>query len=142
LNEEDVHRFEDDDRRSYQIYDTRETRTIEDAGGWGLFKTRIDLQDLVEDPKYRDKRLLQFGSLFSGTRLNLAIEENQKEYEETFGRVLLENRGLDVISDRVRDSLGSYVAIHARTGSSEHSSVFWVRDQTLSPLLPSFACGA
>jgi len=119
-NEEDVHSFLDDDRRSYQIYDSRDTPTQ-----LGLFKTRIDLEDLLEGP-IAEKRLLRYGSLFSGARLNLAKKENQDEYEKTFNGVVLANSGLESISDEVRDLLGSYVAVHARTGSNEHGSIFWV----------------
>ncbi|GAA6013868.1 hypothetical protein JCM11491_000451 [Sporobolomyces phaffii] len=127
LREEDIHQFDDDERRSYQIYDERSTSGPggDDRSGGGLFKTRIDLEDLLEDVSIKDKRLLRFGSLFSGSRLNLAREENQREYEQTFNSVILGNQGLEAISDQVRDRLGSYVAIHARTGSQERASAFW-----------------
>lgn len=102
------------------IYDSKQTPTQA-----GLFKTRIDLEDLNGGP-LAEKRLLQFGSLFSGARLNLANADNRQEYERTFNGVILANDGIDGISDQVRDLLGSYVAIHARTGSQERGSVFWV----------------
>ncbi|GAA5964023.1 hypothetical protein JCM3765_007844 [Sporobolomyces pararoseus] len=119
LSAGDIHHFQDDERRSYQLYDSRETPTQ-----LGLFNSRINLEDLVEGP-LADKRLLQFGSLFSGSRLNLAKEKNQQEYEKTFNSVILENEGLEAISNEVRDRLGSYVAVHARTGSNERGSFFW-----------------
>ncbi|GAA5908433.1 uncharacterized protein JCM6883_005545 [Sporobolomyces salmoneus] len=119
LEPEDIHAFEDNDRRSYQIYDSRDTPT-----DLALFTSRLDLQDLLEGT-LAEKRLLQFGSLFSGSRLNLAKEENRRDYEKTFNGVILNNTGLDAISDEVRDRLGSYIAVHARTGSRERSSVFW-----------------
>ncbi|GAA5937925.1 uncharacterized protein JCM15063_005414 [Sporobolomyces koalae] len=108
LSPEDVHVFADEERRSYQIYDSRQTPTQ-----LGLFQSRIDLDDLLEGP-IAQKRLLQFGSLFSGSRLNLANEENQRDYEKTFNGVVIENEGLDAISDAVKERLGSYVAKNAR----------------------------
>lgn len=120
LKPEEIHPFVDDDRRSYQIYDSKDTPTQLD-----FFQTRIHLDDLLEGP-ISEKRLLQFGSLFSGGRLVLTREENKKEYAETFNGVILENEGLEVISNEVRDRLGSYVAVHARTGSQEKGSIFYV----------------
>jgi len=61
----------------------------------------------------------------------LSKEENKKEYDKTFNGVILENQGLDSISNEVRDRLGSYVAIHARTGAQERSSIFYVSCRSL-----------
>ncbi|GAA6059147.1 hypothetical protein JCM10212_003894 [Sporobolomyces blumeae] len=119
LSPEEIHAFTDTERRSYQIYDDRSTPTQLDQ-----FQSRIDLDDLLEGP-LADARLLKFGSLFSGARLNLAKAENQNEYAETFKGVVIQNEGLDEISDEVRDRLGSFVSIHARTGGSERGSVFY-----------------
>ncbi|GAA5883454.1 hypothetical protein JCM16303_003805 [Sporobolomyces ruberrimus] len=124
LEPEDIQAFADEERRSYQIYDSRETETQT-----GLFESRIDLDDLLQGPLAK-KRLLQFGSLFSGSRLNLAKEGNQRMYEATFNGVILGNEGLEVISDEVRDRLGSYVSIHARTGSQERGSFFFRNAQS------------
>ncbi|GAA5924946.1 hypothetical protein JCM1841_005376 [Sporobolomyces salmonicolor] len=114
----DIHSFVDDDRRSYQLYDMRSTPT-----DLGLFRSRIDIPDLLEGP-LAQKRLLKFGSLFSGARLNLAKEDNTRVLIETNELMILQSAGLDAISDEVRDRLGSYVAVHARVGGQEKSTVF------------------
>ncbi|GAA6039765.1 hypothetical protein JCM8097_004211 [Rhodosporidiobolus ruineniae] len=108
LREDEVRAFDDPERRSYQIYDARATPT--DTSG--LFKSRLDLEDLREDPA----RLLRFGSLFSGARLKLSSDENKQVMIEANENVILRSEGLDAISDKVRDLLGSYVAVHARVG--------------------------
>ncbi|GAA5876375.1 hypothetical protein JCM8547_003022 [Rhodosporidiobolus lusitaniae] len=108
LAEEDVRRFEDPERRSYQIYDSPSTPTDKS----GLFASRLELSDLLAD----ERRLLRFGSLFSGARLKLSSEENQKVMIEANENLILQSEGLDGISDEVRDRLGSYVAAHARVG--------------------------
>ncbi|GAA5886392.1 hypothetical protein JCM5296_001893 [Sporobolomyces johnsonii] len=124
LEADDIHSFVDDDRRSYQLYDTRSTPT-----DLGLFRSRIDIPDLLESP-LAQKRLLKFGSLFSGARLNLAKEENLRALIETNELMILQSAGLDAISDEARDRLGSYVAVHARVGGQEKSSVFSQKAQT------------
>ncbi|GAA5870505.1 hypothetical protein JCM1840_004783 [Sporobolomyces johnsonii] len=124
LEADDIHSFVDDDRRSYQLYDTRSTPT-----DLGLFRSRIDIPDLLEGP-LAQKRLLKFGSLFSGGRLNLAKEENLRVLIETNELMILQSAGLDEISDEARDRLGSYVAVHARVGGQEKSSVFSQKAQT------------
>ncbi|GAA5905908.1 hypothetical protein JCM6882_009067 [Rhodosporidiobolus microsporus] len=108
LRRDEVREFDDPERRSYQIYDSRSTPTDKS----GLFASRIDLEDLAAD----ESRLLRFGSLFSGARLKLSREENQKVLVEANENMILRSEGLDKISDEVRDLLGSYVAAHARVG--------------------------
>ncbi|GAA5838466.1 hypothetical protein JCM11251_003400 [Rhodosporidiobolus azoricus] len=108
LAPEDVRSFDDPERRSYQVYDSRSTPTDKS----GLFASRLDLEDLLAD----EHRLLRFGSLFSGGRLKLSKEENQRVLIEANEAMVLQSQGLDSISDKVRDLLGSYVAAHARVG--------------------------
>lgn len=120
LSPSDIETFPDADRRSYQILDSPSTSMDK-----GLFTSRLELDDL----RASDKRLLQFGSLFSGARLKFARDENRKVLDEIAGRVILQNDGLDRISDAVRDLLGTYVAAHARVGDAN----FKVRRPPHSP---------
>lgn len=122
LAPEEVRAFEDPERRSYQFYDSRATKT----DGNGLFASRLDIEDLRED----ESRLLRFGSLFSGARMKLMKEENQRILTEANEHMILESEGLDAISDTVRDLLGSYVSAHARVGDG----VFKVRPFSPPPL--------
>ena len=113
----DIHAFEDRARRSYQILDSRNTALD------GSFESRLELDDLRDPAGIGSKRLLRFGSLFSGSRLKLVDPKNKALHDETSARMILRNEGLDAISNQVRDALGSYVAVHARVGDG----VFKVR---------------
>lgn len=107
---EDVYRLEDKDRRSYQLYDDRATKT-----SLQMFTSRIDLEDL-DGGEIRDKRLLHFGSLFSGGRLKLTRQENVDEWIKISESIVFEIDKVDDISDEIRDALGNYVAVHLRVG--------------------------
>jgi hypothetical protein len=107
---DEVERFQDKDRRSYQLYDDRATKT-----NLQMFSSRIDLEDLDQGP-IRDKRLLHFGSLFSGGRLNLKRQENVDEAVKINNAIVFEIDKVDDISDEIRDALGDYVAVHLRVG--------------------------
>ncbi|GAA6017515.1 hypothetical protein JCM10207_008253 [Rhodosporidiobolus poonsookiae] len=108
LSPDDVWEFKDPVRRSYQIYDDPSAPTEPP----GYFASRIELDDL----RNSDKRLLKFNSLFSGGRLMLSREENRQIMIDAGENMILQSEGLDAISNRVRDLLGSYVAAHARVG--------------------------
>ncbi|BGP20528.1 hypothetical protein JCM10213_003792 [Rhodosporidiobolus nylandii] len=118
LTPEDVKAFDDPDRRSYQIYDLPSTP----SNPPDLFSSRIDLPSLASDPA----RLLRFGSLFSGARIQFAPGEEgdwgRRLLAEANEGVILRSEGLDRISDRVRDLMGSYVAAHARVGDGVFKS--------------------
>ncbi|KAG0660786.1 hypothetical protein C6P46_004470 [Rhodotorula mucilaginosa] len=112
----DIHTFEDTARRSYQILDSRDTALD------GSFESRLELDDLRDPVGIGSKRLLWFGSLFSGSRLKLVGPKNKALHDETSAKMILRNEGLDAISDQVRDALGSYVAVHARVGDGVFKS--------------------
>ncbi|GAA5881756.1 hypothetical protein JCM3774_000864 [Rhodotorula dairenensis] len=112
----DIHTFGDTARRSYQIMDSRDTAVD------SSFESRIDLDDLRDPDGLGSKRLLHFGSLFSGSRLKLVDPANKALYDEMSAKMILRNEGLDSISDQVRDALGSYVAVHARVGDGVFKS--------------------
>ncbi|BGP27871.1 GDP-fucose protein O-fucosyltransferase family protein [Rhodotorula toruloides] len=107
LSPSDIQTFPDPSRRSYQILDSPST-----AMDKGLFTSRLELDDL----RSSSARLLQFGSLFSGARLKFVQEENRRVVQEVAEKVILQNDGLDRISEKVRGLLGAYVAAHARVG--------------------------
>lgn len=113
LHKDDIAYIADKARRSYQLYDDRATAT--NLGG---FTHRIDIEDLTDPQgKYADKRLLHFGSLFSGARLHLTRQESRDEFEKLQREVVLRQDGLDRIADEVRDLLGSeYLGVHLRVG--------------------------
>lgn len=111
LEKDEIASFDDQQRRSYQLYDDRKTRTRLD-----LFARRIDLEDLMEHESFANKRLLHFGSLFSGARLNIQRPSNQAEQQKIGDAMILENDALDRISDSIRDQLGSYAGVHLRVG--------------------------
>ncbi|TNY21557.1 hypothetical protein DMC30DRAFT_197178 [Rhodotorula diobovata] len=117
LRDDEIHRFEDVDRRSYQILDDRETQMNEAS-----FMSRLELDDLRDEAGLGGKRLLRFGSLFSGARLKFTDEGNRKLFDDTTRNVVLQNDGLDAISDKIRGQLGSYVAAHARVGDGVFKS--------------------
>lgn len=106
----DIHTFGDATRRSYQIMDSRTTALD------STFESRLDLDDLRDPNGLGSKRLLHFGSLFSGSRLKMVDPAHKALHDEMSAKMILRNEGLDGISDRVRDALGSYVAVHARVG--------------------------
>ncbi|GAA5997677.1 uncharacterized protein JCM10292_001018 [Rhodotorula paludigena] len=108
---DEIHVFPDVDRRSYQILDSPNTPLDK-----GMFSSRIELDDLRDEAGLGSKRLLQFGSLFSGARLKLTEPDNTAMHTALYDQVVLQNEGLDAISDRIRDQLGSYIAAHARVG--------------------------
>lgn len=126
LSPDEIHQFADVDRRSYQILDDRSTHMSS-----GQFTSRIELDDLRDEAGLGGKRLLRFGSLFSSARLKFVHDENRKLLDDTTNDVVLESGGLDAISDRIRNQLGSYVAAHARLGDG----VFKVRPQPPLSLL-------
>ncbi|BGP35623.1 hypothetical protein JCM10296v2_007464 [Rhodotorula toruloides] len=103
----EIQLFSDPTRRSYQILDSPSTPLDK-----GLFTSRLELSDLRSSPA----RLLQFGSLFSGARLKFVQEKNRRVVQEVAEMVVLQNDGLDGISGKVRELLGTYVAAHARVG--------------------------
>ena len=125
----DIHTFEDTARRSYQILDSRDTALD------GSFESRLELDDLRDPAGIGSKRVLRFGSLFSGSRLKLVDPKNKALHDETSAKMILRNEGLDAISDQVRDALGSYVAVHARVGDG----VFKVRLPPSRPHRPRSA---
>lgn len=110
LTPDDVERFSDNDRRSYQLYDDRRTKT-----NLQQFTSRIDLEDLSEG-ELKDKRLLHFGSLFSGGRLNLKKQETLDEVLKISESIVFQIDKVDGISDEIRDALGTYVGVHLRVG--------------------------
>ncbi|BGP03736.1 hypothetical protein NBRC10513v2_007468 [Rhodotorula toruloides] len=103
----EIQAFPDPTRRSYQILDSPSTPLDK-----GLFTSRLELSDLRSSPA----RLLQFGSLFSGARLKFVQEENRRVVQGVAEMVVLQNDGLDGISGKVKELLGTYVAAHARVG--------------------------
>ncbi|BGP52013.1 hypothetical protein JCM10450v2_007984 [Rhodotorula kratochvilovae] len=117
LREDEIHQFEDRDRRSYQILDALETPMDKN-----LFTSRIELDQLRDEAGLDGKRLLQFGSLFSGARLKFVKKENNDVLVGYTEKLILQSDGLDVISDKIRDQLGSYVAAHARVGDGVFKS--------------------
>ncbi|GAA5839736.1 hypothetical protein JCM9279_005154 [Rhodotorula babjevae] len=117
LTPDEIHQFADADRRSYQILDDR--RTSLSAGS---FTSRIELDDLRDEAGLGGKRLLRFGSLFSSARLKFVQDDNARLLDDTTNAVVLESGGLDGISDRIRNQLGSYVAAHARLGDGVFKS--------------------
>ncbi|GAA5927209.1 hypothetical protein JCM3775_002479 [Rhodotorula graminis] len=117
LRPDEIHQFADADRRSYQILDDRGAPMSDKS-----FTSRIELDDLRDEAGLGGKRLLQFGSLFSSARLKFVQDGNRKLLDDTTNAVVLESGGLDAISDRIRDQLGSYVAAHARLGDGVFKS--------------------
>lgn len=110
LHEEDVVRFEDPVRRSYQFYDDRLQKTQ-----LGQFAQRIDLEDLMVG-KMAEARLLHFGSMFGGGRMKVSRAENLAEQQKLESSMIFNIEKVDGISDAIRDALGSYVGVHLRVG--------------------------
>lgn len=113
LRGDEVWTFPDEQRRSYQLYDSRE---MGDRKG-KTWSTRIDIPDLLLPP-YADKQLLQFGSLFSFGRLQTALPESRRLRAELSSEMILSEPGLEEITDQIKARLGTYVVswAHAMTG--------------------------
>ena len=103
---EDTHVFDDTDRRSCQIYDSRDTEDHTKSGmGWAY---RVDLPDLLAPP-LADKKLLQFGSLFGTHRLDLALDASKEVYRDVQLSMIMDEDLLTEISDQIKARLGTYI---------------------------------
>ncbi|KAM0789943.1 hypothetical protein ACM66B_006783 [Microbotryomycetes sp. NB124-2] len=109
--EKDVFHFQDDDRYSYQIYDSEETKT-----SLGRFHQRLNIDSLLNDERFSNKKVLHFGSLFGGDRVKAGLEDNLREWERINEAMVFEIEGVDETSEVIRDRLGSYVGVHCRVG--------------------------
>lgn len=113
--------FEDDERRTWRIFDRRGTVTRLDG-----FAKRLDVEDLAEG-EVGSKRLLRFGSMFGSRKLSLRGRGNKRMYEAIVeGMVVAEGR-VNAIADEIAGMLGDYAAVHLRVGDnfyrvSTHSS--------------------
>ncbi|KAM0753275.1 hypothetical protein T439DRAFT_378973 [Meredithblackwellia eburnea MCA 4105] len=107
----------DPDRRSYRVIDTDEPDTPNSLASPYQYSVDLTLDDLREMDHYK---LLEFGSLFGGTRLRLRREENWRFYEETKREMRFRDPMLDRFSEVIVDKLGGrgqYVGLHLRLGA-------------------------
>lgn len=123
---EQVRTFSDRERRSYQIYDDAQAHTRHPKQAEKRFARRINLDDLTQ----ATETLLEFGSLFSSSRLVLTRPENIEWRKTIEGEMVFRNEHLDKLSDAIVQELGrDFIGMHLRVGDGP----FEVR----LPLLPS-----
>ena len=103
------------------------------------YSAQFYIDDMLE---LSDFKLLEFGSLFGGTRLRLRKSENRMFYRETQALMAYRDPMLDAMSESIAEHLGgrqSYVGLHLRLGSPSafvsSSDAFQVRRQALSRAL-------
>ena len=104
LRPDEIRTFADTDRRSYQLYDS--STTADKMGS--TWTTRINIPDLLA-PEFAEKKLLQFGSLFGGQRVQAALPETRRVRAELDRGMILSEPGLEDISDDIRERLGNFV---------------------------------
>ncbi|KAK4704196.1 hypothetical protein P7C70_g2019, partial [Phenoliferia sp. Uapishka_3] len=105
----------DPDRRSYQLLDTDDPDPPS-ADNPYTYTENIYIEDLLGLSNYR---LLEFGSLFGGTRLRLKKRENKKFYKETQKLMAYRDPMLEAMSEAVVERLGgrgNFVGLHLRLG--------------------------
>ncbi|KAK4054005.1 hypothetical protein OIO90_003650 [Microbotryomycetes sp. JL221] len=109
-SEQQVYKFKDEERYSYQLFDTTKDSLS------NKFKRRINLKDLNESKEFKDKRVLHFGSLFGGERIKTNLKSTIDEWSRINDAMVFEIQKIDNMSDQVRDRLGTYVGVHCRVG--------------------------
>ncbi|KAL8287431.1 hypothetical protein RQP46_003289 [Phenoliferia psychrophenolica] len=115
IEESEIFSVPDPDRRSYRILDTDEEDDM--AGARYQYSAQIYVEDLLDMADYK---LLEFGSLFGGTRLRLRKPENRAFYRETQALMAYRDPMLEAMSEAVAVRLGGrqkYVGLHLRLGS-------------------------
>ncbi|KAM0750525.1 hypothetical protein T439DRAFT_289065 [Meredithblackwellia eburnea MCA 4105] len=115
LSPVEIYTMPDPKRRSFRILDSREKDTPEDLGHAYKFAKDLQLSEIQAIPH----RLLEFGSLFGGTRLRFRKELHVKVLEESKLALNFRDEMLERTSDAVADRLGgrgNYVGLHLRIG--------------------------
>lgn len=113
LTEDDIFSIPDPDRYSWRIYDD-----ASDPDANGKFTHRMNLEELTSGPA-ADKRLIYFGSLYSGVRLKLSKPEARRIFQQTVRSLTFRNPLLDSIAKDIGHRLGgrdNYVGLHLRVG--------------------------
>lgn len=113
LSQEDIHDFDDPFRYTWQIYDDEKAPKLQDN-----YERRLDLSQLREPP-YSDKRLLYFGSLFGGSRLQFRSPEANATAMKAYNALTFRNPLVDSIAIDITHKLGgreNYVGVHLRVG--------------------------
>ena len=98
-----------------EIYDTPETpHKLADSGAMYTERTNLEALKSLDDVK-----LLEFGSLFGGSRLVLSRNNHRDLYRRTEGMMAFREPNLDAASEAIARRLGgrnSYFAVHLRVG--------------------------
>ena len=99
------------------------------------YSAHIYVEDLLDMADYK---LVEFGSLFGGTRLRLRKPENRQFYRETQALMAYRDPMLEAMSESIAEKLGGrqkYVGLHLRLGSASDfvstSDAFHVRHRSL-----------
>ena len=112
LSASDIHTFPDRKRLSTAIFDSPTTPLPEDF----KYAGRMNVDELRA---MTDVKLLEFGSLFGSTRLELSEAGNVEHRERVRDLMAFDQPILRDVRDEIADRLGgagSYVGLHLRVG--------------------------
>ncbi len=112
LSPADIHTFPDRKRLSTAIFDSPSAPLPDDF----KYVSRINLDELKA---MKDVKLLEFGSLFGSTRLELSEEENVEHRDKVRDLMAFDQPIMGDVRDEIADRLGgpgSYVGLHLRVG--------------------------
>lgn len=134
LSDSDIHTFPDRKRLSTAIFDTATAPLPEDF----KYVSRMNLDELLA---MKDVPLLEFGSLFGSTRLELSKRDNLRHREKVQDLMAFDQPILADVRDEIASRLGgagNYQGLHLRVGVSA-SDTFKVSGDALI-LCPAQIC--
>lgn len=124
VSDEQIKEISDPYRRTWRIYDDASSpeaaRLPEDESG---YQWRMDITKLMT----MNERVIEFGSLFGSTRLQLSTEANKLLFDQVERAMTFKQPVLHEASEALAVRMGgrsTYAGLHLRIGGSEKSGRF------------------
>ena len=122
----DIHTFPDRKRLSSAIFDSPSAPEPEDF----KYAGRVNIAELRA---MKDVRLLEFGSLFGSTRLELSVDANVAHRDKVRDLMAFDQPVMGDVRDEIAERLGgagSYIGLHLRVGGKP-SDTFHVSSRAI-----------